>query len=160
MSERYPMTPEGFKRLTAELRHIKEVQRPAVVRDIEEARAHGDISENSEYEDAKDRQGQLEARMIELEGRLSRADVIDINTIPPSNLVIFGTTVEVEDVDTEEKSRYRLVGSEELDVKAGLISYSSPIGRALIGKKVGQEVTFETPRGTRTVVINAVHYRV
>lgn len=160
MTERYPMTPEGFKRLSVELRHIKEVQRPAVVRDIEEARAHGDISENSEYEDAKERQAQLEGRIADLENRLSRADVIDINTIAPSNVVIFGTRVEVEDVDTGDVSAYRLVGTEEVDVKAGLLSYSSPIGRALIGKKVGQEITFETPRGTRTVVINAVHYRV
>ncbi len=158
MTERYPMTPTGHQKLQAELKHIREVMRPQVVRDIEEARAHGDISENSEYEDAKERQGQLEARMGDLAARLSRAEVVDIRTVPPSNNVVFGTTVDLEDVDTEEKIRYRLVGTEEVDVKAGLISYSSPIGRALIGKKVGMEVTFETPRGTRTVVINAVHY--
>jgi transcription elongation factor GreA len=159
MSERFPMTPTGYQKVFTELKHCKEVVRPQIVRDIEEARAHGDISENSEYEDAKERQAQMEGKIAELESRLSRADIIDINTIPPSNVVIFGTTVEVEDVDTGDTIKYRLVGTEEVDVKAGLLSYTSPIGRALIGKKVGMEVQFETPRGTRTVVINAVHYR-
>ena len=159
MNERYPMTPKGFQKLQAELKHTKEVLRPQVVRDIEEARAHGDISENSEYEDAKERQGQIEGRIAELESRLSRADIIDINTIAPSDTIIFGTTVVLEDVDTEETITYRLVGTEEVDVKAGLISYSSPIGKALIGKKKGAEVSFETPRGTRTVIVNAVRYR-
>jgi len=154
------MTPTGYAKLQAELRNIREVQRPQVVRDIEEARAHGDISENSEYEDAKERQAHLEGKMAELEIKLSRAEVIDINTIAPSDMVIFGTIVEVEDQDTDELVRYRLVGAEEIDVKAGLISYSSPIGRALLGKKKGAEVQFETPRGVRTVVIKAVHYRV
>ncbi len=158
MSERYPMTPTGFQKLQAELKHNKEVLRPQIVRDIEEARAHGDISENSEYEDAKERQSHTEGRIAELENRLARADVIDIRTIPASDVVIFGTTVALEDTDTGETSRYRLVGTEEIDVKAGRISYSSPIGRALIGKKVGSEVSFETPRGTRTVVINDVIY--
>lgn len=158
MSERYPMTPTGFQKLQAELKHTKEVLRPQVVRDIEEARAHGDISENSEYEDAKERQSHIEGRIAELENRLARAEVIDIKTIPKSDVVIFGTTVVVEDVDTEERVRYRLVGPEEIDVKAGRISYSSPIGRALIGKRLGAEISFETPRGTRTVIINEVIY--
>lgn len=157
--ERFPMTPTGYQKVIAELKHIKEVVRPQIVRDIEEARAHGDISENSEYEDAKERQAHTEGRIAELENRISRADVIDINTILPTDKVIFGTTVEVEDVDTGDTIKYRLVGTEEVDVRAGLLSYSSPIGRALIGKKVGMEVQFETPRGTRTVIINAVHYR-
>jgi transcription elongation factor GreA len=129
------------------------------VRDIEEARAHGDISENSEFEDAKERQAHLDGRVRDIESKLSLAEVIDITKVPPTERVIFGTTVELEDQDTGETTTYRLVGSEEADVKAGLISYSSPIGRALIGRSRGDEVRFETPKGTRTVVINAVHYR-
>ncbi|MFN7146654.1 MAG: transcription elongation factor GreA [Myxococcota bacterium] len=159
MNERAPMTPVGYQKLLAEFKHVREVLRPQVVRDIEEARAHGDISENSEYEDAKERQGQIEARIREIESRLSLAEVIDITKVPPSNRVIFGTTVELEDQDTGDTITYKLVGPEEADVKAGLISYSSPIGRALIGRQLGDEVRFETPKGTRTVVINAVHYR-
>ncbi len=153
------MTPVGYQRLLAEFKHVREVLRPQVVRDIEEARAHGDISENSEYEDAKDRQGHIEARIRDVESLLALAEVIDISKVPPTDRVIFGTTVELEDQDTGDTITYRLVGSEETDVKAGLISYSSPIGRALIGRRVGDEVRFETPKGTRTVVINAVHYR-
>ena len=133
--------------------------RPQVVRDIEEARAHGDISENSEYDDAKERQAHIEGRIREIEARLALAEVIDITKVPPSDRVIFGTTIELEDQDTGDTITYRIVGTEEADVKAGLISYSSPIGRALIGRSVGDEVRFETPKGTRTVVINAVHYR-
>ncbi len=159
MNERVPMTPVGYQKLLAEFKHVREVLRPQVVRDIEEARAHGDISENSEYEDAKERQGQIEARIREIESRLALAEVIDITKVPSSNRVIFGTTIELEDQDTGDTITYKLVGTEEADVKAGMISYSSPIGRALIGRSVGDEVRFETPKGTRTVVINAVHYR-
>lgn len=159
MSERIPMTPTGYQKVLAELKHVKEVVRPQVVRDIEEARSHGDISENSEYDDAKERQAHAEGRIRELEARIAMADVIDIKTIAPSNRVIFGTTVEMEDVDSGESFTYRIVGTEEADVKAGLISYSSPIGRALIGRNKGEEASFQAPRGTRTVVITAVHYR-
>jgi len=153
------MTPVGYQKLLAEFKHVREVLRPQVVRDIEEARAHGDISENSEFEDAKERQAHLDGRMRDIESRLSLADVIDITKVEPSDRVIFGTTVDLEDTDTGESTTYKFVGTEEMDVKAGLISFSSPIGRALIGRSVGDEVRFETPKGTRTVVINAVHYR-
>jgi len=159
MSERIPMTPTGYQKVLAEFKHHREVLRPQVVRDIEEARAHGDISENSEFEDAKERQAHLDGRMRDIESRLSLADVIDITKVEPSDRVIFGTTVDLEDTDTGESTTYKFVGTEEMDVKAGLISFSSPIGRALIGRSVGDEVRFETPKGTRTVVINAVHYR-
>ncbi len=159
MADRIPMTPTGFQKQVDELRHVKEVLRPQVVRDIEEARAHGDISENSEYDDAKDRQAHLDGRMRELESRIGMAEVIDITTIPPSDKVIFGTTVDIEDVDTGETSTYRIIGTEEADARSGLISYSSPIGRALIGRKRGDEFSFDAPRGRRTFVINAVHYR-
>ena len=153
------MTPTGYRKVLAELKHHREVLRPQVVRDIEEARAHGDISENSEYEDAKERQAHIEGRTIELESTLALADVIDIKKVKPSERIIFGTTVELEDSDTGESFQYRIVGTEEADVKAGLISYNSPIARALLGRTVGDEVRFDTPKGQRTVLINAVHYR-
>jgi transcription elongation factor GreA len=152
------MTPAGRDKLRADLRHLKEVVRPHVVKDIEEARAHGDISENSEYDDAKERQAHTEGRIREIESRLALAEVIDITTVKPSDTVMFGTTVEVED-DDGNLLTYQVVGAEDMDVKAGKISYSSPIGRALIGRKVGEEVRFDTPKGQRNVVINAVHYR-
>lgn len=153
------MTPAGYQKVLAEFKHHREVLRPQVVRDIEEARAHGDISENSEFEDAKERQAHIEGRVRELEYRIALSEVVDVTKMPPSDLVVFGTTVELEDADTEEQFRYRIVGTEEADTRAGLISYSSPIGRALLGRKVGDEVRFETPRGTRSVIINAVLYR-
>jgi transcription elongation factor GreA len=159
MAQRIPMTPTGYQKVLAEFKYVREVLRPQVVRDIEEARAHGDISENSEFEDAKERQAHIEGRVRELESRIALADIIDITRVAPSNRVIFGTTVELEDQDTGETTTYKLVGTEEADVKAGLISYSSPIGTAVIGRTVGDEVRFSTPKGTRTVVINAVHYR-
>jgi transcription elongation factor GreA len=159
MTQRIPMTPEGHEKLRVELKHLKEVVRHRVIRDIEEARAHGDISENSEYEDAKERQAHCEGRIRELEGRLSLADVIDITKVKPTAAVMFGTTVLLEDTDSGEESTYRIVGAEDVDVKAGMVSFSSPIGRALIGRKKGDEVRFETPKGTRTVVINDVLYK-
>lgn len=159
MPERIPMTPTGYAKVQADLKHHREVLRPQVVRDIEEARAHGDISENSEFEDAKERQAHIEGRTQELESRLSLAEVIDITKVTPSDKVIFGTRVELEDGDTNEVLAYRIVGTEEADVRQGLVSYSSPIGRALLGRAVGDEVRFETPKGTRTLLINAVHYR-
>ena len=159
MAQRIPMTPTGYKKVLADFKHHREVLRPQNVQDIEEARAHGDISENSEFSDAKKRQAHIEGRVRDLETRIALADVIDITKVTPSDRVIFGTTVDLEDQDSGEAFSYKLVGSEEVDAKAGLISFSSPIGRALIGRAVGDEVRFETPKGTRTVVINAVHYR-
>jgi transcription elongation factor GreA len=159
MPERIPMTPTGYQKVLAELKHHREVLRPQNIIALEEARAHGDLSENAEYDAAKDRQGHIEGRIVELEAKVGLAEVIDISTYTPSNKVIFGTTVEVEDADTGDQLSYRIVGLEEIDVKKGLISYSSPIGRALLGRKVGDEVAVETPKGARTFVINAVHYR-
>lgn len=157
--QRIPMRPSGYAKVAEELKLHREVLRPQVVRDIEEARAHGDISENAEFESAKDRQSHIEGRTRDLESRLSMAEVIDITKQPKSTRVIFGTTVELEDIDTGESFSYCIVGTEEADVRAGLVSYSSPIGRALIGHNEGDEVRFETPKGTRSLVINAVHYR-
>ncbi len=157
--QRVPMTPEGYQQLQDELTYIREVARPQFVLDIEEARAHGDLSENSEYEDAKHRQGLIEGRFIEVKSKLAAAEVIDITKIEPSGRVIFGVTVEIEDIDTAAVSTYRIVGSDEADIKKGLISVTSPIARALIGKEEGDEVVVDTPGGKRTLVINEVAYK-
>ncbi len=153
------MTPAGYRKVLAELKHHKEVLRPQNIIALEEARAHGDLSENAEYDAAKDRQGHIEGRIIDLEAKVSLAEVIDISTMTPSDQVIFGTTIDLEDNDTGDQLTYRIVGLEEIDVKKGLISYSSPIGRALLGKRMGQEIQVETPKGTRSLTITAVHYR-
>jgi transcription elongation factor GreA len=159
MIQRIPMTPEGYQKVLAELRDYREVRRPQVIRDLEEARAHGDISENSEYEDAKERQGHVEGRIRELEARVSLAEVLDVRSMTPSDRVVFGTTVQLEDVDSGDRSTYRIVGTEEADPKNGLISYDSPIGRAVLNKRCEDEVRVETPRGSRTFLIVAVQYR-
>ncbi len=156
--KRVPMTPDGHVKLKAELLYQKGTLRHQIVRDIEEARAHGDISENSEFEDAKHRQALCEGRIMELEGKLSAADIIDVTKFPPSERVIFGATVEVEDLDTEETYTYRIVGVDYSDIKEGRISVSSPIGRALIGKHIGDEAEVRTPRGLRHFAINDVQY--
>ena len=157
--DRVPMTPEGHAALTTELKHILEVLRPGIVRDIEEARAHGDISENSEYEDAKHRQSLCEARMIDLKSKIARAEVIRIADMPHSDRIVFGTTVHLEDLDSDEKVVYRIVGVDEADVAQGRISFPSPVGKALIGRSVDDEIVVETPRGRRTVVVVAVEYK-
>lgn len=159
MAERIPMTPEGYQKVVAELKRYKSVERPNNIIALEEARAHGDLSENAEYDAAKDRQSHIEGRIIDLELRVGLAEVIDISTIPPSDRVIFGTTVELEEDDTGESLTYRIVGLEEADVKKGLISYSSPIARAMLGKSVGDDARFDTPKGHRSLTIKAVHYR-
>lgn len=157
--QRVPMTPSGHTALKAELKHIKEVVRHQIVRDIEEARAHGDISENSEFEDAKHRQALNEGRIRELEAKLSASEVIDVTRIPASERVIFGTTVDLIDLSTDEEVTYQIVGTDEADVKRGKVSVTSPIGRALVGREVGDEVTVRAPSGARKYVIEDVHYR-
>jgi len=156
--QRYPMTPSGHAKLRVELKRHKEVLRPQIVRDIEEARAHGDISENAEYEDAKHRQSLCEGRIIELESKLAAAEVIDVTKIQPSERVIFGVTVVIEDLETEIESRYEIVGVDNADVKQGRISVSSPLGRAMVGREEGDEIQVNTPRGVRRFSINEVHY--
>jgi len=156
--QRHPMTPEGHKKLSETLKHLKEVVRPQIVRDIEEARAHGDLSENSEYEDAKERQSLTEGRIRDMESKLAASEVIDVTKMQPSERVVFGTTVMVEDIETEEESRYRIVGEDESDVKSGLISVLSPIARALIGREIDDEVTVRAPGGDRKLVIIDVLY--
>ncbi len=156
--QRIPMTPRGYEIVVAELRRHKEVLRPENVRAIEEARAHGDISENAEFDAAKERQAQLEGRTIELEHRVAAAEIIDVTTIPPSDRVIFGVTVTLLDVDTDEELKYRIVSEEEADARAGLITPTSPIGRALLGRSEGDEVRVKTPRKLREFEILEVQY--
>ena len=164
--QRHPMTPEGHKKLSATLKHLKEVVRPQIVKDIEEARAHGDLSENSEYEDAKERQALNEGRIQDIESKLSRAQIIDVTQLPGADLdaddeekvVVFGSTVHLED-DDENELVYRIVGSDESNVSEGKISYQSPIARALMGKAPGHEVVVQTPKGKRNLEVIEVHYR-
>ena len=157
--QRSLMTPEGHRRLTEELQYSKSVLRPKVVQDIAEARAHGDISENSEYEDAKERQALLEGRIRQVETAIATCEVIDITRVPHKDLVVFGATVVMQNIDSGEEFRYTIVGDLESDVKSGKISYTSPIGRAMIGKSTGDEVKVETPSGRREFeIINILYY--
>ena len=157
--ERSPMTPEGKAKLEAELRHYLSVVRPQTVLEIEEARAHGDLSENAEYDAAKEKQAQGEARKNLLQSRLSVAEVIDIQKVDESERVIFGTTVDLVDCETEEERSWRIVGTDEADVRLGSISFDSPVGRALLGKEIGEVVKVSTPRGVREFEIMDVHYK-
>ena len=155
---KYPMTPAGHANLQETLKKLIEVERPAAVKAIEVARAHGDLSENSEYDDAKERQGMIEARIRDYEAKLGLAQVIDPSELS-GDKVMFGAHVTVEDVDTDEVLTYQLVGTEETDLKLGRISIESPIGRALLGREVDDEVNFNVPRGRRTVVVTEVEYK-
>jgi len=156
---RTPVTPEGYAALVAELTHHKEVVRPQIVRDIEEARAHGDISENSEYEDAKERQAHCEGRILELEGRVATADVIDVTKLPVSDRVVFGATVTIESPSSGETRTWRIVGEDQADVDKNMISYKSPLGKALIGRHEGDEAVVPAPSGQQTWEIVQVQYR-
>jgi transcription elongation factor GreA len=155
---RVPMTEAGAEKLRAELEHLKRVERPRIVRAIAEARAHGDLKENAEYHAAREQQSFAEGRIQEIESKLSRAQIIDITRLPPDDKVIFGATVTVINLDSDETRAYRIVGDDEADVKAGRISYQSPIARALIGKRVGDEVAVQTPSGTVSYEIDQVAY--
>jgi transcription elongation factor GreA len=152
------MTEAGAEKLRAELEQLKRVERPRIVRAIAEARAHGDLKENAEYHAAREQQSFAEGRIQEIEGKLSRAQIIDITRLPPDDKVIFGATVTVINLDSDETRAYRIVGDDEADVKAGRISYQSPIARALIGKRVGDEVAVQTPSGTVSYEIDQVAY--
>ena len=155
-AEKVPMLAEGHRRLTEQVRHLKQVERPAIVEAIEAARAHGDLSENAEYHAAKERQGQIEATIADLDDQLSRAMVIDPSTLSGKK-VVFGATVTLLDED-EKKIKYQLVGQSEADAKDGKISYNSPLGRALIGREVGEEVEVTTPSGDRYYEVSKVEF--
>ena len=153
-----PFTVEGAEALRAELKQLKTVVRPRITASIAEARAHGDLKENAEYHAAKEEQGLSEARVRDIEAKLSNAQVIDILTMPKSDKVIFGTTVVLYDTDTEEEVRYKIVGDDESDIATGKLSVSAPIARAIIGKRQGDEVEFATPGGQKCYEIAEVHY--
>jgi transcription elongation factor GreA len=155
--EKVPMTVSGERLLRRRLKQLKEIERPANVLDIEVARAHGDLSENAEYHAAKDKQGLLEAQMREIEGKLSRAQIIDTSKLSGSR-VVFGAKVLLEDVDSETEVTYQIVGSEEADPKQGRISYTSPLARAIIGKEEGDSVQFKAPGGIREYDILEVSF--
>jgi transcription elongation factor GreA len=146
--ERTPITRTGYEKLSAELRHLKTVERPRVIQAIEEARAHGDLSENAEYDAAKERQAFIEARVSELSYKLNSADVIDPENLPKDKAV-FASRVLLENTDTGEDVEYMLVGPEESDIEKGLISIASPLGRAIVGRKPGDEITLQAPGGKR-----------
>jgi transcription elongation factor GreA len=155
-AEKVPMLAEGFRKMTDELKRLKSEERPEIVQAIEDARAHGDLSENAEYHAAKERQGQVEAMIADLEDRLSRAMVIDPTTLS-GDKVVFGATVTLLDED-EKKVTYQLVGQSEADAKDGRISYNSPLGRALIGRQKGEEVEVTTPSGDRYYEIKKIEF--
>jgi transcription elongation factor GreA len=155
--ERIPMTAAGYKALEDEINHLKNVERHEVIKAIAEARAHGDLSENAEYHAAKERQGFIEGRVMELEDQIGRAEVIDVSKMSGST-VKFGATVTMEDEDTGEKKKYQIVGDVESDAKHGRISLSSPIARALIGKGKGDTVEVSTPGGSRSYEILKVEF--
>lgn len=156
--EKMPITRNGLVRMEEELRHLKTVERPNIIKAIAEARAHGDLSENAEYSAARERQSFIEGRILELEANISRADVIDVKDMS-GDTVKFGATVRVVDEDTDEESTYQIVGDYEANLEAGLISVSAPIARALIGKKQGDSIEVNTPRGTRYYEILAIDYK-
>ncbi|WP_437718555.1 transcription elongation factor GreA [Sorangium sp. So ce327] len=157
MSEKVPMTPEGQVRLREEMRRLKEIDLPQVVKDIGTAREHGDLSENAEYHAAKERQGMIVARISYLEQTLSRAEVIDPSKLSGSK-VQFGAKVKLANVDTDEEQSFQIVGPEEADLKVGRISIASPLARALLGHEVGEEVRVNMPAGPRTYEILEVSY--
>jgi len=156
--DKTPLTARGAELLREELKHLKSVERPRVVEAIATARAHGDLKENAEYHAAKEQQGLMEARIRDIEAKLSNAQVIDVTRLTPSGRVVFGATVHVVDIGSGAESKYRIVGEDEADIKAGLMSVSSPIARALIGKEEGDSVEVVTPGGTRTYEIIEVEY--
>ena len=153
-----PLTVRGAQLLKDELHRLKSVDRPAVITAIAEARAQGDLSENAEYDAAKERQGFIEGRIAELEAKLAHAQVIDASTIERDGRVVFGTTVEIEDLESSARSVYQIVGEDEADLKESKISISSPIARALIGKSVGDVGVVHAPGGARQVEILDVRY--
>ncbi|MEI8321030.1 MAG: transcription elongation factor GreA [Alphaproteobacteria bacterium] len=155
--EKIPLTLGGLKKMQEELKHIKSVERQAIIQAIEEARAHGDLSENAEYHAARERQSFNEGRINELEDKISRAEVIDVQKLSGDS-VKFGATVSLLDHDADEVITYQIVGAEEADVKLSLLSITSPLARALIGRKKGDTIEVKTPRGEKTYEIQKVEF--
>jgi len=153
-----PMTVRGHELLQAELKKLKSVDRPTVIQAIAEARAHGDLKENAEYHAAKDQQGFIEARIKELEAKLSNLQIIDVTAIDAKGKIVFGSTVELLDEGSGEEISYKIVGEDEADIKQGLISFTSPIARALIGKNEGDEISFSAPGGEKRYEVIEITY--
>lgn len=158
MSGKVPITTRGAEKLRAELKQLKSVERPKVIQAIAEAREHGDLKENAEYHAAREQQSFIEGRIEEINAKLSNAEIIDVTTLGTTGRVVFGATVELLDEDSGEETTYRIVGEDEADIKEGLISITSPIARALIGKEEGEVVEFQAPGGLKTYEILSVKY--
>ena len=156
--QRFPMTIEGAKSLEEELQRLKTTERPRISKAIAEAREHGDLKENAEYHAAREEQGFIEGRIADIEGKLSAAQIIDIRSIPYTGKVVFGCTVTIINVDTDESKTYRIVGDDEADIKQGRISAASPIARGLLGKSEGDSVEIETPGGKVEYEIDKVEH--
>ena len=152
-----PITPEGYERLQEELKRLKNEERPAIGRALEEARGHGDLKENAEYHAAKERQGMTEARIRQVEGILGDSQLVDIRR-QPTDRIAFGAQVTVVDLETEKEASYQIVGEFESDLDQGRISIVSPLARALMGKSVGDDVVFTTPKGERELEVTAIRY--
>ena len=156
--DKHPMTLAGAEKLRAELSELKQVKRPAVIAAISEAREHGDLKENAEYHAAREQQGFIEGRIKDIEAKLSHAQIIDVTTLNANGKVVFGSTVVLLDINTNEEKTYQIVGVDEADIKINKISVSSPVARALIGKEEGDEVVMEVPGGTHEFEILEVRY--
>ncbi|MHA7840819.1 MAG: transcription elongation factor GreA [Gammaproteobacteria bacterium] len=158
MTDKVPMTKQGAEMLKRELETLKKQERPAIINAISEARAHGDLKENAEYHAAKEKQSFIEGRILDIEAKLSRAHVIDVVNLSKSDRVVFGVTVHLVNLDTDEAVKYQIVGEDEADLKHSKISVTSPIARALIGKNVGDEVEVQTPKGVVPYEVSKVEY--
>ncbi|MGA2364497.1 MAG: transcription elongation factor GreA [Steroidobacteraceae bacterium] len=156
--KRSPMTLRGAELLRSELKRLKSEERPRVIKAISEARSHGDLSENAEYHAAREQQGFIEGRIMEIETRLAAAEIIDVSKLPPTGRVVFGSTVELEDQDQGAAVTYQIVGEDEADIRAGRVSVTSPIARALIGRMSGDVVDVSAPGRTRSYEIVSVKY--
>ena len=153
-----PMTADGYARLEEELKQLKTIERPAIIRAIAEAREHGDLSENAEYHAARERQSFIEGRVLELEDKISRAEIIDVSKLS-GKVIKFGATVTLIDEDTDEKSAYQIVGEDEADIKSKRLAITAPLARALVGKKVGDQVELTTPGGSKSYEIAKVQFK-
>ena len=153
-----PMTADGYARLEEELKQLKTIERPAIIRAIAEAREHGDLSENAEYHAARERQSFIEGRVLELEDKISRAEIIDVSKLS-GKVIKFGATVTLIDEDTDEKSAYQIVGEDEADIKSKRLAITAPLARALVGKKVGDQVEVTTPGGSKSYEIAKVQFK-
>ena len=158
MTDKFPMTKDGLKKLRDELEHLKITERPDVIKAISEAREHGDLSENAEYHAARERQSFIEGRIVELENKITRAEVIDPSKLGNSK-VTFGATVVLTDLETDKKNTYKIVGADEADIEKNLISISEPLCKAMINKRVGDVFEVQTPKGLKEYQINSIDFK-